>query len=157
MANEKFHLLGVISDTHGAAGTLSNIMLMLEYKKVEGIIFLGDGHRDTEPYEAAFPRFYRVKGNCDWSCNYPGEELIRPFGVPVFITHGHRYYVKDDTGLITMEALSRGAKAALFGHTHIPYLSYDGGMCIMNPGSAADGRYGLLRIYEKGLVEGELC
>ena len=151
-----YTLWGVVSDSHGDRGALSNIMLMLEYKKVAGVIHLGDGFRDMEPYTSAFT-VHQVCGNCDYACPGDTASLIRLSGVPIFITHGHRFYVKDDTGLVQTEAASLGAKAALFGHTHCQHLSYEGGILLMNPGAASYGRYGLLKVYPEGLVEGELC
>lgn len=156
MEQRKYHLYGVVSDSHGDRGALSNIMLMLEYKGVEGIIHLGDGYSDMLPYEGAFQSLYQVKGNCDFS-GRDRELLLTLHGMRIFITHGHRYYVKQSTDYLLMEARAQEAKAALFGHTHEPYISYAGGIMLMNPGSAADGRYGLLKIYPDGLVEGELC
>ena len=155
--NAKCHLWGVVSDSHGDRGALSNIMLMLEYKSVEGIIHLGDGYLDIEPFETAFPRgAYRVKGNCDLY-GEENEQEIMIGGVRIFITHGHRYHVKQNTDYLWMEAAAREAKAALFGHTHEQHMEERGGILLMNPGSASEGRYALLRVYEGGLVEAELC
>ena len=127
--NAKCHLWGVVSDSHGDRGALSNIMLMLEYKGAEGIIHLGDGFQDTELFEAAFPRgVLRVKGNCDLF-GEESEKEIMIGGVKLFITHGHRYHVKQCTDYLWMEASARGAKAALFGHTHEQHMEDRGSIC----------------------------
>lgn len=140
-------IYGVVSDSHGDRERLGNIMMALEYKKVDGVIHLGDGYRDMEPFEKAFPHIYRVAGNCDFS-SAEREILVTLAGMPVFLTHGHRYLVKSTMGILCDEAQSRGARAALFGHTHEPYMEYSNGILLLNPGAAHEGRYALLKIPE---------
>ena len=151
----RFHLYGVVSDSHGDRDRLSNIMMALEYKKAEGVIHLGDGFRDMEPFEKAFPQVWQVAGNCDF-CSAGRQELIRLSGMPVLITHGHGYMVKSTLDLLCDEAVSLGARAALFGHTHEPFTEYRNGVLLLNPGSAREGRYAVLRIPDNGYPEADL-
>ena len=53
----------------------------------------------------------------------------------MFLTHGHYYYVNSRKDFIRSAAIQRGAKIALFGHTHVPYLEEDGEILVANPGS----------------------
>lgn len=55
-------------------------------------------------------------------------------GVKVHLEHGHR------RGLQALRylALEEGARIALFGHTHYPYCEENGGVLLLNPGSAGN-------------------
>ena len=48
------------------------------------------------------------------------------------------------------QAKKRGADIVLFGHTHNQYTEYQESLCIMNPGSVANGDYGVIDITPKG-------
>ena len=108
-----------------------------------------------ELYAAAFRQVWQVAGNCDFS-SLPREEVITIGGQRILITHGHRFMVKSSTTLLGIEAEEQGVKAALFGHTHEPFIDYHGGILLLNPGSAHDGCYAILKIHDNGMVEGEL-
>jgi putative phosphoesterase len=138
----------VLSDSHGRAGLL--------YEAVEAeptaaaVIFLGDGLREAEEVELAYPdrRFFLVCGNCDMGALSVGavrEERLG--GVPFLMTHGHLFHVKTDIGALKREALARGAQVVLYGHTHVPDTRYENGLYLLNPGSIAHrGTYGVVDI-----------
>ena len=78
------------------------------------------------------------------------------------MTHGHNYYVNSRKDMIRSAAVQRGARIALFGHTHVPYLEEQEGILIANPGSLSLPRqadhyptYLLLFIGEDGSVRAE--
>ena len=124
----------VISDTHGRTENLDKILPLV--KPLDQLIHLGDVSRDEDYIEAIAecPCCF-VCGNNDFYSTLPKERLIKLNGVPMFLTHGHYYYVNSRKDFIRSAAIQRGAKIALFGHTHVPYLEEDGEILVANPGS----------------------
>ena len=153
----------VISDTHGRTDNLDKILPLV--KPLDQLIHLGDVGRDVEYIEviAECPCCF-VSGNNDFYSTLPRERLIKLNGVPVFLTHGHYYYVNSRKDFVRSAAVQRGAKIALFGHTHVPYLEEDETILVANPGSLSLPRqeghcptYMLLYIAEDGSFRVEQC
>lgn len=147
----------VVSDSHGSVDLLFDAIR--KNSKAEVIAFCGDGHNDIEGVKKAFPdkMVIAVKGNCDWCCDYAYLEEITLCGRKIIITHGHMYGVKEGYSRINYFAQSVNADIALFGHTHSPYLDYDGRVLLMNPGSIGYHReYGILDIDDNGTITASL-
>ncbi len=68
------------------------------------------------------------------------------------LCHGHTFNVKMTYITLAHEAKNRGVDIALFGHTHEPYISLENGVYLMNPGSAANGSYGIIDINDKEII-----
>ena len=49
-------------------------------------------------------------------------------------------------------AKSHGAHIALYGHTHVPVTSYDGGLYLVNPGSVREGSFAVIDITDSGIM-----
>lgn len=146
----------VISDTHGHTDNLDKILPLV--KPLDQLIHLGDVGRDTDYIEVVSecPCCF-VSGNNDFYSMLPKDRLIKINGVPIFLTHGHYYYVNSGKDYIRSAAVQRGARIALFGHTHVPYLEEDESVLVANPGSLSLPRqadhyptYMLLYIAEDG-------
>ena len=126
--------LMVFSDSHGN----SELMLRaIGQGEPDMIIHLGDGARDVGRIETQFPRIplKAVKGNCDFSSNFPGAELFSVGKVRIFITHGHIYGVKWTLSPLIEEATARGADIVMYGHTHTACYSTESGLHVLNPGT----------------------
>ena len=155
----------VVSDTHGRVDKLTRLFEM--HKNVDALIFLGDGLADVNRAGAQDHNFtvFSVKGNCDafsllLNSRKIEEEITFNFeGVKFFALHGHTRQVKGSLTNAIYAAEERGADVLLFGHTHVPILTYISGeeynlsrsMYVFNPGSLASGSYGLCEI-RKGQV-----
>lgn len=151
----------VISDTHGRTKNLDKILPLV--KPLDQLIHLGDVGNDVAYIEvvAECPCCF-VAGNNDYYSNLPGERVIKLNEVSMFLTHGHYYYVNARKDLVYSAAVQRGAKIALFGHTHVPYLEEKNGVLVANPGSLSLPRqedhyptYMLLFIGEDGNIRVE--
>ena len=109
-------------------------------EKPDFVLFLGDGERDLPALRQAFPDLplQAVRGNCDVFSELPQELVLTLDGVRFFLTHGHRYGVKTDRRLESLKDAARKnkAQAVLFGHTHEAFTEWDGGLLILNPGTA---------------------
>ena len=146
----------VISDTHGRTDNLDKILPLV--KPLDQLIHLGDVGKNIDYIEVvAECACCFVSGNNDFYSTLPRERLIKLNGVPIFLTHGHYYYVNSRKDFIRSVAVQRGAKIALFGHTHVPYLEEDETLLVANPGSLSLPRqadhcpsYMLLYIAEDG-------
>lgn len=142
----------VFSDSHG---NVSNMVEAVRKEQPNYIFHLGDVIRDGEKLGGFCPNIpiERVCGNCDSFCNVdvPVERLLDLSGKRILLLHGHTVHVKS--GLEDGERRAHILKADIFlyGHTHVPYCSYDGTLWTMNPGSSRDGRYGIIEI------EGDRC
>ncbi len=146
----------VLSDSHGAVGPMERAVSALA---PDYVLHLGDRARDARELEAWFPELplISVPGNCDFPAPSEPLTLVREFGgVPVLLTHGHAYGVKQ--GLLRLELAAReaGVRVAVFGHTHRPFCEEHDGLWLLNPGSCGYGRdaYGLIWI-EDGSVRCE--
>ena len=145
--NSPFHMLEVVGEETG----------------VHAVIHLGDGFRDAEILQQKYPHLpvYSVCGNCDLACLGPEEGLIPFGGLLLYYTHGHIQGVKQEYTTLWRTAKKRGADIALFGHTHMPYHKYNGGIHLFNPGSlnmprSGRGSYGTL-VIENGRPEFDFC
>ena len=125
----------VFSDTH------SNTALMVEAVRrcrPDVIIHLGDYERDTEILRREFPQIplYNVCGNCDMMPAAPLADIVPLGPVKAYICHGHSFGADyGDMSSLVYAAQEAGAKIAMFGHTHRPYLESDGEVTLLNPGS----------------------
>ena len=149
----------VFSDTH------SNTALML--KKIrqvspDVVIHLGDYERDADKIRAEFPEIplFSVCGNCDIVHTMPETDIVPLGPVKAFITHGHLYSV--DWGRLdslVYAAQEKGAKIALFGHTHNAVYEEIGGVKVVNPGTAGKGScltYALIEVMDNGGIACEI-
>lgn len=124
----------VISDSHGDSRAL--MRALDEQPEARYILHLGDGASEMRALApTCTAHVYQVRGNCDLSAPFPVEQNLRIAGIPLFMTHGHRYGVKGGLGTLADEARRRGAQIVLFGHTHVSLTRYEDGLYLINPGS----------------------
>lgn len=107
------------------------------------LIHLGDNVDDI----LIIKRYYNgkivnVKGNCDFSTNTPYDRLEEVCGKKIFLTHGHRYGVKENLFRLRYKALEAQADIVLYGHTHIGQIDFEEGIWYINPGSVSQPRDG---------------
>ncbi len=128
----------VFSDNHRDREVVERILLL--NPGADRILSLGD----SEMTEGELSRLgvYGVKGNYPFEPDFP-DELTTVFeGWKTFVTHGHRYGVKNGLYWLSERARAEACDLVLFGHTHAPLLEERDGIIFLNPGSAARPRIG---------------
>lgn len=131
--------VGIFSDSHGDHDALDVLLEKMGY--LDAACFLGDVAKDAYYLEdrlAAMPnqpKLYAVRGNNDFACRLPVDLLVDLGGVPVYMTHGHTVVSLMS---LAYRAQEKGAKIALFGHTHQALCDYVGDVMVLNPGSAGN-------------------
>lgn len=145
----------VFSDTH------HNTAPMLEAVRrcrPDLLIHLGDCDRDALELQRAFPDIplYSVCGNCDMMPVAPLADIVPLGPVKAYICHGHTYRVDwGELDSLAYAAQERGCTLALFGHTHQAMQAERGGVQLINPGTAGQGRrltWALLEVFPNGGV-----
>ncbi len=144
----------VFSDSHGRYKKLECAAAM--HPDADMFIFLGDGLRDAERVFELFGDIPStiVKGNCDslFSDSHLSECTLDLTDARVMCTHGHLYGVKSGLGTLAAAAKQKNAGIALYGHTHIPLETRMDGVLLFNPGSVAEGSYGIVYIEKNGIL-----
>ena len=113
----------VISDSHGQLGNLNEILK--EAGKVDRVIHLGDAvGQDEEIREMCGCPVTIVRGNCDFYSKNELVEIVEEENVKIFATHGHRFNVEYSANDLCNAAREEGCSVALYGHTHVPDVSY---------------------------------
>ena len=131
--------VGVFSDSHGDEKALYDLIGKMGY--LDAVCFLGDVSRDAMLLSdlcAAMPNqppFYGVRGNNDLASMLPDSLIADLGGRRAYLTHGH---MMASPLSLAYRALENGCEIALFGHTHIPFYSYEQGVLLLNPGSAGN-------------------
>jgi len=131
--------VGLVSDLHGCFDPLLPKVL----RGVESIVLAGDTVDETllERLREIAP-LHAVRGNNDHS---PGLLALPEFldlelgGVKVLVAHDRK-----NRRLAAAIARSR-PDVLIVGHSHQPLLARDGGLLIVNPGSAGPRRFRLPR------------
>ena len=142
----------VLSDSHGQAKSM--LKAIESQPEAEAIIFLGDGYRDFE-YCKKFigdKRIYAVKGNNDFHCEYPLQQVISESNKNIYICHGHYEYVKSTLGGVLNKAKAENCQIALYGHTHRQQTDYYSETHVFCPGALYNGDYGVIDITENGII-----
>ena len=147
----------VFSDSHNFRQFMRSC---IETLKPDAMIHLGDYYDDGQIIAEDYPdlMFFQVPGNCDaYRCPpfIPTRLLQKIGGVPMYLTHGHDHRVKQTLTLLLQDARAAGARAALFGHTHVAYCQQEpDGLWVMNPGSCGyyGGSAGLIEIRDKKIT-----
>ena len=129
----------VISDSHGDIKAFSAVLAWAKNKPLDAAVFLGDGADDlavaSEQTGFSLP-WHRVRGNGDYDSFSPDNIVMEiPPSRKIFLSHGNRLRVREGKRVIADAARGKGADAALFGHTHIPYCDTVDGIFLLNPGS----------------------
>lgn len=148
----------IFSDTHGDINRCLDIINTSD--RVDAIIHAGDCVRDAEDLESIYSDIpiYYVRGNNDIFTTAPSHMTVIIDGARIYITHGHEQRVKYESSYSTLRAAAADAKPDLviFGHTHIPYTSYDGAFTLLNPGSMRfSATYAVAQI-DKGKIKTEI-
>ena len=129
----------VLSDSHFSLRFMRECMDAIHPDEV---IHLGDCYEDGDNLRAEYPGvpFHQVTGNCDlFRCppGLPSKLCYDVGGVRMLMVHGHEQGVKSGTHRLASEARVNGAKAALYGHTHVPDCHQEeDGIWVLNPGSS---------------------
>ncbi len=139
----------VCSDSHG---NFRGLQELIDREHPEMVLFLGDGERDWTMVD--IPRntsFYAVSGNCDFLAMEPAERSFSLGDIKVFMTHGHRYGVKQDLHGLSIRVKEFPAELVLYGHTHQPQIDFIDGAMYVCPGSMGyhEERYAVIEL-EKG-------
>ena len=146
----------VFSDSH-RRGASEMERVLDAHKDAEVVFFLGDGLSDLSDVRDGGRTFFTVAGNCDFFTDgTPEVGEVTLLGHKIVYTHGHRYGAKyGEEGLLSL-ALSRGAQVLLYGHTHRQSERYEsvgeGCTALFNPGSIADGDFGILTLTERDVL-----
>ena len=139
----------VLSDSHGDVYKLRRAIDSQPTAKL--IVFLGDGEYDIDSVECRVP-VIKVRGNCDFGSSLPLNFTDEVCGKKIYCTHGFRENVKYTTENLISAAKSHGAHIALYGHTHVPVTSYDGGLYLVNPGSVREGSFAVIDFTDSGIL-----
>ena len=126
----------VFSDSHGVILPMRSA---IRKEMPDAVIFLGDVLDDIDRINMLDKGFalYSVKGNNDIFSSAPSKAVITLDEHKIFATHGHLYRNIDS---LAKAAEKNNCDICLFGHTHTPLMTKQGGITIMNPGSIRDSR-----------------
>lgn len=126
----------IVSDTHKSHRAFEQVIE--RERPFDLLLHLGDVEGAGDYIEALVDcPVHMVRGNNDFFSDLPAEKEIMIDGCHVFMTHGHYYYVSIGEDRLREEARGRGADVAMYGHTHMPSMTAEEDLVILNPGSIA--------------------
>lgn len=148
----------VVSDSHGRVENIRKAYAKV--KPVDLFIHLGDVEDDQSEIESFIPcRKEFVRGNCDFFSRNPDDKVIEVCGKKILLTHGHRHGAGYGTEELEEAGRKSGAAIVMYGHTHMPLLTYNEDVILFNPGSISKPRqdgcrpvFGIVEINQKGEV-----
>ena len=135
----------VFSDSHRS---WSGMIQAIDEQKPDQVIHLGDLISDAEEISYLYPKLpvCMVPGNCDGWTMEPLKKQITLAGVPILLSHGHLWGVKQSYHAAYADARACGARILLFGHTHRALCEQlEDGLWVMNPGMSRSS-YGLIEL-----------
>ena len=143
--------IGVVSDTHGYIE--STVKALRTIDNLDFIIHLGDYISDAKSIEKQMDKeVIYVKGNCDvLETDAQEDRILEIKGRRIFITHGHKYDVKNGVTKLFFKGKELKADIILYGHSHMSTKIIHEDVLILNPGSPNEPRSGSK--YSIGLIE----
>ncbi len=148
----------IVSDSQGQNGNL--LRVLKKVSPIDAMFHLGDSEMMQGQIEGmADCPVYAVAGNCDYFSSMEQEKVLTINGHRIAMTHGHIRGVKFGTEQLILWGQQMEAEIIMFGHTHMPMLTYEQNITLINPGSISQPRqspstptYAIMEIDEKGEV-----
>lgn len=139
------------SDIHGITENLEKISNVIDEKKIDKIVCLGDLYYSGPTYDKKYnvdsksvleflsnysDRLICMRGNCDSDVDIKASDfpicnnlaLICVDGLDIYLTHGNEYSFEKNRKFNRKGIL-------VYGHEHIPYIKKDKEMIYINVGS----------------------
>ncbi|OCL25351.1 YfcE family phosphodiesterase [Orenia metallireducens] len=149
--------LVIFSDSHGQGQKMNQVVQELE--DIDYIIYAGDIVGDLKEVEILDDiKLLAVRGNCDYSTEYPEDQLANIGNMKLFLTHGHNYMINYGLDKLYYKAKEVEADIVIFGHSHRRYAIEEDGILFFNPGSISsprDGKapsYGIIEIRDNKII-----
>ena len=133
----------IVSYTHGSFYELKKIIAA--ERPFDVLVHCGDICGELQ-YALGERRDYHLRavgGNCDYEGNLP-KELVFLLGDyhRVYLSHGDLLNVRRDNRNLVRMAKQNGCDIAMYGHTHVPEVTEEEGVTVINPGSPVRPRGG---------------
>ena len=129
----------VVSDSHGEKDNIISVSKIAREAKADKIIHLGDDYDDADFLVEQGTHIERVPGV--FSAYYTEKDIdnrktIELEDWKILLTHTKEKHENDLPDDISPEDLVRDNKVdiVLYGHTHIPAISKQGDVYLINPG-----------------------
>ena len=140
----------IVSDNHGKEEQLEEVLTY--YPDADCFLHCGDSN--LEPDNELMKQFIAVRGNTDYTENYPDEQKIKlASGEMIFIEHGHKSAVEHGPDRLIYNTMREAKEAkhviALYGHTHKVDVVTVENLLVINPGSIKSPRDGVIKTYAK--------
>lgn len=152
--------IGVMSDTHGDQTAVCQAVKAAGH--VDMWLHAGDYSQDVR-YLSRLVKvpIFAARGNCDGQTSAKIDEFVEVSGKKIWLTHGHRYGVKQGVRELVEWSRQYEMDVVIYGHTHIPDNQWDEHLLIFNPGSAAQphfgcGTCGILEINNEGKIAAQI-
>lgn len=143
----------IVSDSHYREVQLERFVSLCKKERYDLAVHLGDCVPDSRWLEKRVGcPMIRVAGNCDPFAEEPNEAIFMREGHRILAVHGHRQHVKTSLDTLSYYAESQNCEIALYGHTHIPFTGYVGGILCINPGTLQAGDYCELTLTAKDII-----
>ena len=156
----------VFSDSHGSMREMEKAAA--DHPDARYALHAGDGAREFVVFRQRHPELacVGVCGNCDFMLGLdekpPVQTTLDIEGLRIFLTHGHRFFVKSSTYELVEYAGENDIDIAIFGHTHQPldlWLPDVGkrGLRLFNPGTISGSgsysrTYGIIDVRPNGVL-----
>lgn len=130
-----------MSDSHGDSRSVHQAIKLIG--NVDFWLHAGDHSHDAKwLQEETCAQVISVIGNCDGHSGAKPDEFIEMPNCRIWLTHGHRYHVREGRDDLLYWARQFKAQIAIYGHTHIPDIYWDQDLLLFNPGSVSRPRGG---------------
>lgn len=145
----------VFSDSHTYTNGLDRAIE--KHKDIKHIIHCGDVAQDVKYLTYVYGTTHAicaVCGNNDFRRDEPFSRIIPIEGHRIYVTHGHREYVKQTLFTLKQTARDANCDICIFGHTHMQFHKAEDDLTLLNPGSIGCFRleYAVLQV-EKDSIQ----
>lgn len=124
------------SDSHGHTDRLSQ----LEKIPADQYLFAGD----LTDLPARIPAWTAVAGNNDeyLGIKLPPMAIVEAGSQRILLIHGHQFPASQRNRRLAALARKFGCGIVVFGHSHVPEITEEDGILLLNPGSVSRSRDG---------------
>lgn len=124
------------SDSHGYTERLH------ELEKIPADLYLFAGDLTDQP--TLIPQWRAVAGNNDeyLGIKLPPMATVEAGSHRILLIHGHQFPASQRNRRLAALAKKFGCDIVVFGHSHVPEISEEDGVLLLNPGSVYRSRDG---------------